>query len=291
MTEKIDPMVAAVISHLTPPARKRLDAMIRLRKADPNDRTTFLAGPAEMPGLHDVNAIRAEYRRSSLQVTIHFEGAARWEREAMHVVANLPETALAAVRGRPLSMMVDHPLMEGAVVSSARTDGDWIIFETRVRPRIDLSDVESTGETPRIDVIEEMRRLGVDFVCIMAERMIERLDDDALTTAMLRLRCEGAIASITDLVRWMPANVESMGLHIGNGTLWGRAGFGTGRLLHGRLQLSGSNRSNAKILQDGMFTRFRAMRGGVREPKAKTMTLDQFEQLLQYRKRPLAKAA
>lgn len=275
----VDPLVAEVVAHLTPGARRRLDGYIRGGLQDQGlARLGFKAVSAEIPDIGGVQALTAQIRRGKAILRIQFQGSVAWEEQRLILWRQMPDTLISAMRGRALRTVVDHPLFDGATVSSARRHDGSVVIETKRRAPVDLSSVASTGVTSPLELIGTLSALGVAQVCKVASNIICAMQPPAIQAMLDRLASTPESAVLTDLVSWLPSGVESMTVGVKDGVLGCRADLTAGSFSTGRLNLHGGSRSRSKILGGWVFAPYKCMGPSYqpRTPRQPTIPLQEF---------------
>lgn len=277
--DAIDPTAAGAIAALTEIARKRLDGYVRLARADRKEASRgFRADAAEMPALKGVQGIGVIVRRDKPIVTIRFDDGVIWEQHKLTLRMEAPDTVLSAMRDKPLPHLVSHPLLEGAVISSARMNEDVLVIETKRRTGIELADIESTGITVPLVLDETFDALGVRQVCRVAAKLVAQLSASSLQTLLERLAGPSRHASLDDLLRWMPAGIETISVDIKDDALLCRAALVNGTFRTGTLSVWGGARSRSQILGGSVFASYKGYGPSYqpRKPKAPLITVEEF---------------
>lgn len=285
MEPKVDPVVAGVIARLTPTARKRLDALIDQKRSNPSATGLhFVATASEMPGVVGVKCLEGEFKNGNFVTKIITPNKGTWTREALTVKTHLPATVIAGMRGKRFDQVIDSPLFSDLVISTARENEGSIIIEAKRRPWVDISTIPAIGTPVHVDLLTELRAKNVERVCFVAVELLQWMNADKRSIIAGRLSDQDAIR-ITDLHQWLPQSVTWLSLSIHEGTLWAGAGLTVGHLSRGSLYLGGADRKNAQILSGSLFWRFRGSKGGssMRQPKTKSITLDEFAAIIQKR--------
>lgn len=275
---EIDPLVAEVVGHMVPTARRRLEQFIR---NSPNRRTAdagFRAISSELPDMEGVSDISARIRKGKVVFTVRFGNSCAWQDQRIRMWVRTPDSLVAAMRGVPLRTVLQHPSFEGVTISSARHDSGSVVIETRRRACVDLATIRSVGAERPLDLMDTLRALGVARLCRVAAGVIERLADPARQTLLERLR-EESRANVTDLFGYPPGGIESMALHVRDDRLLATAGLVNGRFSTGHLSLYGGSVSRSRIFSSGLFWAYKAgMRQGnfAKVPKESTISLEAF---------------
>lgn len=282
MEWSIDPLTAKVIAALTGPARRRLDSYLLNAPGDQRlSGAGYRAVPGEMPDIEPGVWLHAAMSKGRPVMTVELDGRrATWSAHVLTLRTELPDTVVAAMRGVDLGRIVQHPLTDDACVSSARRTGDagTIVIETKRRPETRIADIASTGTQTTPDPVETLRELGIEKMCRVAARVIERMVPAQVEALMHRLSSGGRSFAMLDLFGYPPTGLESMKLHIRDGALVTTATFHNGRFETGRMTCHGSARSRATCFASGLFGLYRGMGPGhhIRKPREEMISLDGF---------------
>jgi len=286
MQEDVDIVTARVIALLPPSSRKRLDDALSRRRMWPSDAMKpYRAGAGELDGL----TLMVESKRGRLASMVWISGKARWERHALHLTMDVPDTLIVAMRRKPLDSIVAHPLLAGLVVTSARRDGKNVIIETGRLPLAPVAGIASTGVDRPVDLIETLRARGVTEVCRVAADLVHTIPYATRHLLASRLAAAGKSA-ISDLVGWKPNGALGMSVYVHEGRLHATVQFTVGQFNAGSLSIHGSSRTNGRLLT-GPFYRFKARQSNRYRTRLEKpyVTLDAFAEMMQPRE--LARAA
>lgn len=271
--QEVDIVTARIIELLPPSSRERLNETLKRYHNWPNSQPhAFRAGPGEL----DRESIEIAAKRGKLISRIQLSPHARWERHALHLQMEMPDTMISAMRNRALDSIVAHRLFDGLIISSARRSEDVVIIETKRKPMIRVDDIKSSGIDRPIDLLETLEALGVTEVCKVAGDLIRTIPKSRLHQLAGRIAASKR-SELNDLVGWKPQGVTSMRISISNNKLEAAVIFTVGRYSGGTIFLHGASRTNGRILT-GPFARFRAIlsnnyRSRLKQPY---MTLEEF---------------
>lgn len=257
MNAAFDPVTAKIIAGFNAPARRRLESCIQ--KSTPGSKTKiFIAEREEIKHGLGVQQVRIKIGKGRAKAEIQISKAALWANSALRIESSMPDSAIGAMRNKPLNSIVSHPLFDQEIVSSARRERDDIIVEIKRQNLTDIGSIPTGTEKNEFDFGTSLQKLGVEQVCKTMADLFSRLDQDAkiaLTARLQRGRC-----NITDLFNILPAGVTKITAEISEGILWSDILFHEGYVTKGRLSLRGSDRSNRKIL-NGLMWRYKLTRG------------------------------
>lgn len=286
MLEDVDTVTARVIALLPPMSRRRLDDQLRTRRTWPSDvMKTYSAGPGELERVR----LNIDSKRGKLVSRVWLTSKARWERHALYLTMEIPDTLIAAMRRKPLDSVVSHPLLSGLTITSARREGGEVVIETARLPLVAVGDIASIGVDRPLDLIETLRARGVTQVCKVAADLIRTVP--ASTRHLLAARlAETGRSTLTDIVGWRPNGATSLSTYVQDGRLQATVQFNVGSFNAGSLGLYGASRTNGRILT-GPFSRFRRYptNGYKTRLEQPYVTLDALVEILQPRE--LARAA
>lgn len=257
MDAAFDPVMAKIIAGFDVSARCRLNECIR--KFSPGDKTKiFIADREEIEDRLDVQQVRIWIGKGRVKAEIQITRSAIWANYALRIQSSVPESAVGAMRNKPLRNIVSHPLFDQETVSSARRDGEDIIVEVKRQSVVTLDSIPAARGDEGFDFKRTLQGLGIEQVCKTMADLFPRLDQNAKISLTARLR-KGR-CNITDLFNILPAGVVKITAEISEGILWSDILFREGYVTKGRLTLRGSDRSNRKIL-NGLMWRYRLTRG------------------------------
>ena len=285
MEWSIDPLTAKVIAALTGPARRRLDSYLLNAPGDQRlSGAGYRAVPGEMPDIEPGVWLHAAMSKGRPVMTVELDGRrATWSAHVLTLRTELPDTVVAAMRNRDLGTIVDHALLRGVVVSSARrlrgvNDVEMVIVETKRRPEIKIADIVSEGIERPVDPIEALRALGIHTMCRVATNILDRLSPAGVQALIHRLSPGVRSLGVMDLFGYPPSGLTSLSLHIKEGSLTTTALFFNGRFETGRMICHGTPASRATCFSSGLFPLYRGIGPGnhIRAPRNATISLDDY---------------
>lgn len=276
--QDVDIVTARMIALLPPSSRTRLNQLLRRFQNWPTDpKGTFVAGPGEF----DNETLEIGIKRGKLTSKVRLSPQVVWERHALHVSMDMPDTIIAALRKRALNSIVEHPLLVDLTVTSARRGGDTVIIETARKPLVAVEEINSTGIDRPLDLIETLRAMEITQVCRVTADLVKTVPLSLRSLLASRLAATGR-SQMADLVGWLPRGSTSVGIYAKDGKLDANIRFTVGKYSAGTLRLGGTNRSNGRILT-GSFFRFKSIYGNNYRQRLKNpyLTLEELEQSLQ----------
>lgn len=260
--DTLDDVEAWVLSKLTAGARARLDRTLRERRAlTPEFRTA----PADLPDVQGVLQLRMTFRSGSPRFSIVFgsgkAAVATWSAGRLKLTRDLPNTIAAALAGKPMTHLIDHPAMADVVISSVgRMDGE-VVVHPKIRPRHAVADIVSTGVERPIDAVEALRGLGVSRMCPVAEIVLTSMNEESAGACVARAADgRSRYSDVIDLIHWRPRGVSALYAKITGDQLHITPAMEAASYQDGVLRIY-AERARTRLMGGVLFGQFSKVRG------------------------------